>query len=358
MEIELLDSEFKAIRIIDVFNSLIWTDRYWVCGDFEISTIPSPSVFVDLQTTGYLRLRESDHMMVLEDVNIKTDLESGDQLILTGRSLESLMERRIVWNATTLTGNFQDGIFQLINENMISPELFERQLGIEFIPSLDPVITALTINTQFIGVDLYEAISTLCRSKEIGFKITVAPNFGFQFQLYAGRDRSYDQAVNSFVVFSPSFDNLSVAEYIKSTRFRKTLALVAGEKGVENYQVKTVVYAPGAAGGAGVGIERREMYYEPSIQRTTDEGTMTDAEYLLALQGSGKEELAKHVDVEAFDGEADASSYEYGVDYFMGDVLQIADIYGHETPSRVTEMIYSQDPSGIGMHPIFTTKMV
>jgi hypothetical protein len=47
--------------------------------------------------------------------------------------------------------------------------------------------------------------------------------------------------------------------------------------------------------------------------------------------------------------------YNYGDEFSMGDILQIADDYGHETQSRVIEMIYSQDESAISIYPTFET---
>ena len=96
MEIKLLNSDFEELYILDVFKSLIWTDRYWKAGDFEIITAPTPDILAMLLDTEYLALAESPHHMVLEDFNIHSDIDDGNQLIITGRSLESLLERRIV----------------------------------------------------------------------------------------------------------------------------------------------------------------------------------------------------------------------------------------------------------------------
>ncbi len=110
-----------------------------------------------------------------------------------------------------------------------------------------------------------------------------------------------------------------------------------------------------APGGAGTGFNRREMYIEASINRNTPGGELTDAEYIDQLEGKGAEELAKKPFLKAFDGEVDTTMYNYGDDFGMGDILQIADDYGHSTKSRVIEMIYSQNADGISMYPTFQT---
>ena len=38
MNVYVLNQEFQSVGIVDVFNSFLWTDRYYECGDFEIYT--------------------------------------------------------------------------------------------------------------------------------------------------------------------------------------------------------------------------------------------------------------------------------------------------------------------------------
>ena len=54
MEVTLLDDNFEELYVLDVFKSLIWTDRYWKCGDFEIVVSPVTDVLAQLLNTSYL----------------------------------------------------------------------------------------------------------------------------------------------------------------------------------------------------------------------------------------------------------------------------------------------------------------
>ena len=118
-----------------------------------------------------------------------------------------------------------------------------------------------------------------------------------------------------------------------------------------NIKTTSTIFAPGSA--ALTDLARRELYYEASVSRNTPDGELSEAEYLLALEGRGKEELAKYIFLKSFDGEIDTTMYNYGDEFFMGDILQIADDYGHEGKSRVIEMIYSQDQAAISIYPTF-----
>ena len=69
----------------------------------------------------------------------------------------------------------------------------------------------------------------------------------------------------------------------------------------------------------------------------------------------GEEKLAEVPISKAFDGSADTKQmFEYGIDFFIGDKVQIEDAYGHSAASIVTEFIISVDDSGYSAYPTFT----
>lgn len=355
MEVFLLDDTFKELYVIDAFNSLIWTDRYWKGGDFEIVVSPTVDILAKLLDTTYVKLPESSHHMILEDSNVHSEVEDGNELILTGRSLESILDRRVAWNAISMRGNLQTEVKRLLDDNVISPTDSLRTFSdLVFNTSVDAAITALTIDTQFNGETLYKILTQLCESEGIGFRILRnLVTDKFEFELYAGLDRSYDQTTNDTVAFTSELDNLINSDYIESTRPLKTVCLTAGSSGVGNIKTSTTVFAPGSS--ALSDLARRELYFEASVSRNTPDGELSEAEYLLQLEGRGKEELAKYIYLKSFDGEVDPTMYNYGDEFNMGDILQIADNYGHEAKSRVTEMIYSQDQGAISLYPTFET---
>lgn len=353
MELYFLDSDFEEVMVLDSFKSLIWADKYWEAGELDLVCAPLPSTFAGLLNTAYFRIPQSPHRMVLETLNIKTDIEDGDVLIIKGRSLESLLDRRIIWDGISLLGDLQTTLGQVFYDNVTNPDDPDRDLPFNYIYSTDPVITAMSINTQFSGEILYDAICAICKAYGLGFTVFYNSGTGlFDFKLIAGKDRSYSQSTNSTVAFTAKLNNLLNSNYIASNKLLKTVCLVAGEEGVGNVRTKVYVAAPG---GSLTGLNRREVYLEANINRRTESGDMTEAEYLLALAGKGEEELAKRTYLEAFDGEVDTTMYNYGDDFEMGDILQLADKYGHQTKSRVVEMVYSQDADGIKMYPIFET---
>lgn len=351
MNADFLDSNFKWIAHIDTYISFIWTDKYFLHGDFELVVIPSQELFSILVLAKYVKIKESEHIMIIEYINLHTDIENGEELVIKGRSLESILDRRIIWYPTILKDNIQAGIYTLLFDNIIHPDNPDRDIiNFSFMFNNDPYLNTTLIDTQFYGDILYKTISELCINANIGFKIYLIETV-FYFKLYVGEDRSYNQLENPYVVFSAEFDNLSNSEYIETSQFEKNTALVAGEKGVGNTRMTTVVYSPNSNH---VGLNRKELFKDANdISRNNPNGVLTLEEYIAQLEDRGLQELSKNIYIKSFDGEVDTKQYVYNEDYFMGDILQVSDKYGHSAQFKVIEMTFSKDLSGSRIYPTF-----
>lgn len=351
MDLYVLDKNLELIDIIDEYESFIWTDRYSEYGDFELYTSATQQMIDRIKLGYYIRNQLSDHVMIVEEILITADAEDGNHLKVTGRSLESILDRRIVWGLKTISGNLQNGVKTLINECIISPSDSNRKIGnFIFEDSTDSAITSLSIEAQYTGDNLYDVIQNICYEANLGFQITLNDNKQFVFKLYSGIDRSYNQSTNPYVVFSPKFENLSNSNYIESDTKLKNVTLVGGEGEGAERKYTTV--------GSGSGLERRELFTDArDISSDVGDGvTLTEEEYTSQLQQRGKEKLAENQKTVSFDGTVEASvMYEYGVDYFNGDIVQIENEYGHEGRARVIETIISEDENGTFMYPTFET---
>ncbi len=350
MELFVLNADFESIAVIDTYESMIWTDRYNAYGDFEIYFAMDESLLEYIKEDYYLWLKESDHSMIIEDIKIDADTEEGNRLIVTGRSLESILERRIIWGQRIFSGNLQNAIQTMLNENIISPSVADRKIAnFIFVPSTDSKITSLTIDNQYTGDDLYTVIKGLCEENNIGFKIVLTDDNQFAFSLYAGADRSYDQTENPYVVFSPNFENIINSNYFSSKAGYRNVTLVAGEG--EGASRKTTVV------GSASGLDRRELFTDArDISSDTEDGTLSDAEYIAQLRTKGLKNLADHMITTAFEGEVEVTRlFKYGEDFFIGDIVQIANEYGNENSAYISELIISNSDEGLSIYPTFKT---
>lgn len=230
MDLLVLDENLDVVQIIDTYQSLIWTDRYQEAGDFELCMSMTPGLFDTIKQDRYLQSRHSDHVMIIEKIAISSDDENGDQVTISGQSLESLLNRRIVWGLKILNGNLQEGLQTIFNENIINPSNTNRKIeNFIFESSTDSAITNLTIDTQYTGDNIYDIVTTICIEQGLGFKVTLSENKQFVFKMYKGIDRSYSQDSNPYVIFSPNFENLITSNYIESKAALKNVTLVGGE---------------------------------------------------------------------------------------------------------------------------------
>ena len=325
MEVLIMDEKFQQVCLSDAFESLIWTERYHGFGDFEIYTPANAELMKTVKQDYYAWLKDSDQVMIVEEVQIGTEVETGGHLTISGRSLESILDRRIVWQQTVLNGNLQNGIKKLITENVISPVIADRKIaGFVFQESKDPYITGLTIRAQYTGDNLYETIETICKAYNLGFQIILNEQNQFVFSLYSGAYRSYDQSVNPNV------------------------ALVAGEDAGSTRRTRIV--------GTGKDLNRREIYTDArDIQSETQDGKLSDGEYNAQLDQRGKEKLSEYQLTKSFEGQVESTqTFVYGKDFYKGDIVQIVNEYGIESKVRVIEIVRAQDTTGYETYPTFS----
>ena len=90
--------------ICDSFSSLLWDIEYYSCGAFEVYIAASPQN-IEIFQTGRIVGRDDDmeHYGLIESVEIQTDAEDGDYLIVRGRFLICLLERRIIYPTVNFT---------------------------------------------------------------------------------------------------------------------------------------------------------------------------------------------------------------------------------------------------------------
>lgn len=350
MVLTVLDTSFNTIAVLDGYKSLIWSDPFANCGDFELYVPINKTYFDYLQEDFYIINKDSEHVMIIENIETETDLELGSYIRITGRSLESILDRRIIWGLRYATGNMQDFIQAILNENIINPSDADRKIpNFIFERSTDPRITGLTIDTQYTGDNILDVIVELCEEASIGFKIILNNQNQFVFSLYAGTDRSYSQDVNPYVVFSPKYENLVNSNYYKSKANLKNVTLIGGE-GEANNRVYTTY-------GSGSGLQRRELFSDARDLQSQDENgnEIPRSQYIANLQKRGQTNLLDYTEVEAFEGEVEATQmFVYKEDFFIGDIVQIANEYGKEGRTRITELTISDDETGLAIYPTFT----
>ena len=357
MNIHVLDQQFNLVGIIDDYVSVIWRPAYYAIGDFELYLNASTKALKLLKENYYL-VRERDivadsegnitytKVMIIKNFNITTDAENGDFLTVTGRELKYLLHQRIVWTQTNLTGTAENGIRRLVTENAISPTDANR-----VIPTLTlGVSSGLTdnIEKQVTGDYLDQTIVDICTTYNYGWEIFIY-NSALVLIVYQGVDSSFNQTERPYVVFSDDFDNILNSVYELNSEEYANTTLIGGE-GEGKQRVYTTVGADKS------GLDRFETFTDAN-DLSQNKDSETDAisfdTYIALLQERGRENLARLGLTEGFSGEVLEVNFEYGKDYYLGDIVTIINKYGISRDVRVLSVIESVDDTGAKVIPQF-----
>lgn len=284
MEVYVLNKNLIPIGVIDNYNSFIWTERYAEAGDFELSMPASKHAVELFQQDYYLKIKDSNELMIIETITIKT--ERGSQhMTVTGRSLSSILDRRIILGtryfnmAEEQYSEFNKTIYQiveiLLNDNAIKPGDYQviddvtinddsiinyskyyrnkRKINELSIGSINNTkynpygkitdIGKTPLSLQFNGESLYDAIKSICDKRHLGFKIIYDPdcqNGKFVFYIYDGQNRTSTQnaktdgSYNNSVVLSPIYENIGNISYVSNKNGYKNMIIAMGDESDNN----------------------------------------------------------------------------------------------------------------------------
>lgn len=360
MEIHILDNIMRRIEVVDRFESLIWTERFTAFGDFELVVQATPANRSLFPIGTRMVHNESSRIMTVETVENKTDAEGRSLLTLSGRSLESILEDRV---ATDSLANLTTNPNWVLTgtPSVIARKIFTDicKLGIlsasDIIPFQESVFytqqytapepsTQITVTLELMSV--YKAIKDICEAYGLGFSLTrVADKPEIRFSVFPGNDRTLAQSTLPPVVFSYELDSLDNITSLKTVENYKNVAYVFAKNG------SVVVYAPGTDATM-TGFERRVMYIKHDGEEPAG------AALTALLTQKGYDELALSRGLSAFDGEVPQhGSYKYGVDYQLGDIVEMRNADGVSNRMRVTEQIFVSDAEGDRSYPTLSVEL-
>ena len=367
MDLYVYSPSFNLVAIIDKYISLIWTDRYDDCGEFEL-TLPYESRWKSVFKKDYFcKINFSDHWCIIEKIEINKDEDSSATMIISGRSVESLLARRVVigekeFGSDENEVSVQTSIRTLLNENFISPSNTKRKISnFTFSASEDSKVTGLKFADTFEGDAILDIVTGICQDKHIGFKVLINSSHQFVFSLYAGRDRSKSSNSSGYVIFSPYYDNLITSNYFTSSEEFRNLMIVAEEN--EKY---TYVYLDDSEP---TGLSRREVYETASnLEDVETEMSVSDTKLIMStksgssgsskkksLKAKAKKQLRTEYKVKTgFEGDIiPEKMFKYRTNFNTGDKVEFQDSYGNSERVYISEVVISMDENGLVILPTF-----
>jgi hypothetical protein len=366
MELYTLDSLLRRTEVIDKWESMLWAERMAAFGDFELQIAATADARRLLVPSTKVALNESHRVMTIETVEDKTDDDGQALLEVKGRSLEQIMDERTAMHTGFVGANsgtkwvFTDWLPAEIARHIFSiictPNIYNIDPG-DIIPGIvpgtlfppdsipepeDPVTMEFSLGT------VYAHVKEVCDLYGLGFRLY--RNFDtsvLHFEIYAGSDRTTQQTVLPAIIFTPELDNMKNTTELVTIAPHRNVAYVFSPVGYR------LVYSPGVDPEA-VGFERRVLTVDAN-DIDLPAGPAHDA----ALEQRGREELIKNRGFSAFDGEINQRvQYKYGVDYHLGDLVELRSSAKATSNMRVTEQIFVSDQEGERSYPTLASNLV
>ena len=336
---EMTNEKFENIGEINQLESLMWPKKYSGYSQFQL-TAPITEENKEYFKKGRILWKVgSDTAAIIEIINSSVKDDGSKIFEIKGRTLECLLEKRIVWN-TYQANNLEVSkiIEDLVKLNCVNPSNSDRKIprmAIDFYASDGKEEKKAFY--QKTGGTVYDAISDLAQEADMGFEIQFVPDLEIlMFKLYKGTDRSVNQKDVDAIIFSDDTDDILTSSYETNSTDYKNVAWVAGEgEGSSRKYIETVnsILNEGGQKVSPTGLTRDEMFVDARDLRSTytdDNGqqkTLTESEYLQTLSQRGNEKLSENSVIENFecDLRVQGTQFEFNKDYFLGDIVTFVD---------------------------------
>jgi len=389
MELMTLDAYFRPQRFIENYESLIWTERYSTYSDFELTTYDVERTMSILTLESYVALRESLVPMVVEAHKINKPKNQPVTLTVTGRSLESILERRgsvislpggggsdatgpgarPVWNVNAdkqsdaaykairavIGDPSARGALPALNPAVTTFDWFKRSDGSHIVnlPLPSDYSAGLTNAYEIKAGNLYGVVLELLEVSHRGLK-SVRPIDGVtttvDFQFYNGAD------LRATVVFDAKFDQFNDSTYLLSYQGSTNIAYVygGGNAAVGSTPTPTnggTSVRKNTAGLEVTGLDRRVLIVDEMSDATLNTPTIRTSRGLV--------ELYKNNATALFDGQISeqvGKRFNKPVGeggYGLGDIVKLNGEYGVSRDVRVAEFIRTEDATGSKAYPAF-----
>lgn len=362
MEFYTLDSTFQRKSVVDSFYSAIWTERYSLPGDVSLVVSPTPAAIAQFKEGTFLSLKGTNEVMIIDTQSIE-----NNKLTLTGSSLLQFLEERAIFGITA--SELATGVYKI--QNKTAGEIMSNIVSLKVIfpvlsdpPQADRIpglyLGAIDTSGPSISVAIpygtvLDALKTVAETYSLGMKIYLdsAPSSGLyvlKFTVYKGVTRT--------VKFSPSLDSLTNIKELRSNKGYKTVAYAFTKNEPKFPYAAIAEDYPGA--NLETGFTRRLLTTfvdDVTLEKlgAVDPAAPTAGELQLLIDTMtqrAKDSLANNNYTKVVDGEiVPQSQYKFGVDYFMGDIVQLQGTSGLTQNARITEYIRSQDETGERAYP-------
>jgi len=354
-------------EIVNGLSSKMWIERYRDNGDFTFVAPVSSNMRSILPIGTFVTHSNTFEVMIVENHEITDNNGQETTIKITGRSMETLLERRVVVSNPThsppqypLTAPYSDYALSsdftwnqavtLISDHILGPDSVNQYRDPNMIIPYIKVNRSITGSGQTVARtvprgDLYSALKNLLAIENLGIQ-TIRPHYGTTtpqytvFNIHNGLDLS--ETVN----FSYNRGELINSDYLWSDKKIKNCAVVRGT------YFEVFVTSPSNP----VGLDRRVMYIDASSLDKSYSSPISATDQTIiqaALRQKGLDVLAAQKEIALVKAEINKTSTtaKYRTDYNIGDIVGVMGAFSENAKMRVIEHVEAEDSSGETSYP-------
>ncbi|MCA9367070.1 hypothetical protein KC887_02255 [Candidatus Kaiserbacteria bacterium] len=342
---------------VEGWDSVRWVERYQEPGEFKIVAPLGSGLHNELPKGSFISHVATPEIMVVENHEIEEDLETSPMITISGRSLDVILDDRVIgcdqdWSSHDgvkipyyiYPDDTRDQIADMINDHIRVTMAYAGQLlpnvRAASIPKAANHVPDISEERFPKRGSLLERVKDLLQVDDLGIKVQRRgwlkpgnPQWDITFfYIHSGQDLS------DRVIFSWEHGDISRANYLFSQKKRKNAALVSS------------TYVEAAVEPVETGIDRKWMHVDASdvdsdLDGSPDAGQIATIKAILISRG--QEALQAQEDVDIFDATlSDLSQYTYREDYNIGDVVSVEGSFGDRERRRVIEHVEVVDEDG------------
>ena len=201
MELYVYTSDMVLQGIVEKIASLIWTRRYWTCGEFKLLVPFTEDHARMLVKNNIIMKRGDDEAAQIKYVSITKNSQGLEEIEVQGKFLLSWIGKRIVKKQIIAKDTTQSILYRIVRENVTSPTDAARAIPHVTIATDDANTGSGTIDytsEQYVNAQLAAGKPQRRRRQRCGMRVRTNARTGdHSFSVYKGRDLTAGNAAGN-----------------------------------------------------------------------------------------------------------------------------------------------------------------
>lgn len=333
MDIFILSKDINVIGVASIYDSILWTIKYYEPGTFKIVFSFTDYLNSRLKLGNMIYKTDEDEPGIITRRYLKLNKHGEQTIVVQGYIASRYLHQRIIWNKTVLCETPEMAMRRLVYEQVIEPRNPARRIPGIALGNLMGYKGKL--QKQVTYDNLQETLTAIGKTCGLGYKLRLdIAQKCFYFDVLQGVDRTAGSSHPC--IFSKEFKNIYTQDYSEDISNFENVCLVGGT-GEDEDRILSIV-------GEAAGAERFEMFYNASALLDTD---IEDDEYIAQLNQKGNEKLRSYDWAKSFEIKIDQNK---AMLYNLGDYVTCTDAeWGITLDAQITaiEKGYSREGESV-----------